>query len=117
MSGTHHAYNRFGRQGNEFFPQPWKKGPKEPHQHKVSHGYWSLNPDSVRRDDRWVWTHSSEYKAPFIPDPIQEQPLFNLLQNAFLPMGYAPTHKSNQPSMNPLVLAGVAVAAYLLLKK
>lgn len=117
MSGVHHSYNRLGRQ--KYGPQynPFTRGPRDPHRHKVSHGYWEQNPDTTENSDRYRWVHDKEHVAPHVPTPVEDSPFAQLLLNAFTPMGYAPTNKSNASSMNPMVLAGIAVAAYLFLKK
>ena len=113
MSGVHHAYNSLGRQKKGPRYNPFKRGPKDPHKHKASHGHWELNPKSTGRADRYIWIHKEGYEDPYIPAPFEERPVVQvateIVRNAISgqrPM-ITPAQQTTQTSLLlPLLLLG-----------
>lgn len=123
MSGYHHAYNARGRQFGDpvFWGSLVKKGPRKPHRHKISHGYWELNPNAnpEQKWTKWRWVHAPEHTAPHVPpgaDDLLPDDILTDVVGIFNPQpnpgGFAP----QSPSFNPMWLAAAALA-FLMIKR
>lgn len=119
MGGWHHAYNHKGRQYGDG-PVLFKRGPRKPHQHKISHGYWELNPNYVEgTSDEWTrfrWVHHPDHTTPHIPNVPGTDDLTDLLTPTGIFNNPNPSNQAPGAGLNPMII-GVAALAFFLLRK